>query len=90
MTCSGLSRSRASGEAHVYGNNWGRWVTLATVLVRLAGWYGTERRLAQSARLIMRAAELDMRGRKTGFMLHLRMRGDAAGPAPERGQDVVP
>ena len=62
-------------EAHVYGNNWGRWVTLATVLVRLAGWYGTERRLAQSARLIMRAAELDMRGRKPGFMLHLRMRG---------------
>ncbi|MFR4119091.1 MAG: saccharopine dehydrogenase [Bilophila wadsworthia] len=62
-------------EAHVYGNNWGCWVTLATVLVRLAGWYGTERRLAQSARLIMRAAELDMRGRKPGFMLHLRMRG---------------
>ena len=66
-------------EAHVYGNNWGRWVTLATVLVRLAGWYGTERRLAQSARLIMRAAELDMRGRKPGFMLHLRMRGTLRG-----------
>ncbi len=67
----------ASGirEAHAYGNNWGRWVSLATVLVRLTGWYGSERRLAQSARLIMKAAEWDMRGRKPGFMLHLRMRG---------------
>lgn len=62
-------------DAHVYGNNWGHWVSLATVLVRLLRWYGSEKRLDRAARLIMRAAALDMHGKQPGFMLHVRMGG---------------
>ena len=40
-------------DAQVFGNNWGLWVSLATVLIRLAGWFHTERQLTRSARLIM-------------------------------------
>ncbi len=61
--------------AHAYGNNWGCWVGLATVLVRLLRWYGSERQLDRAARLIMRASAWDMRGKRPGFMLHVRARG---------------
>lgn len=66
-------------DAQVFGNNWGFWVSLATVLIRLAGWFHTEQQLTRSARLIMQAAKWDMRGKKPGFMLHLRMRGNWQG-----------
>ncbi|MDR3088834.1 MAG: saccharopine dehydrogenase NADP-binding domain-containing protein [Desulfobulbaceae bacterium] len=75
----------ASGiqSAHAYGNNWGCWTTLATVLARALRLYGSEKRLDWAARLIMKAAAIDMGGKKPGFMLHLHMRGRCGGAARE-------
>jgi saccharopine dehydrogenase-like NADP-dependent oxidoreductase len=68
-------RMRRIPTAHVYGNNWGKWVSLSTIFIRLAGLHKTERQLRSAARLIMLASRLDMRGKDSGFMLHLRMQG---------------
>lgn len=70
---------RGIAGARVYGNNWGRWVGLATIAIRLLGGYGNEKRLWRSAGLIVRAAERDLRGKRPGFLLHLRMRGTRDG-----------
>ncbi|MDR2574601.1 MAG: saccharopine dehydrogenase NADP-binding domain-containing protein [Desulfovibrio sp.] len=66
-------------DADVFCNNWGIWVSLATVAVRLAGLYKTEKQLERAARLIAAASKLDMRRKEPGFMLHLRMRGSREG-----------
>lgn len=71
--------ARGIPDAHTYGNNWGYWVSLATVLVRLLRWYGSEKRLDRAARLIMRASAWDMRGKRPGFMMHMRARGVCKG-----------
>ena len=59
----------------VYGNNWGGWVSLATILVSLFKWHRSEAQLHQSADLIVKAARKDMKGKEPGFMLHLIMKG---------------
>lgn len=71
----------ANGIPHaaVYGNNWGVWVTLATVGIRIARLYKTDRQLRLAAKLIVAAAKLDMRGKQSGFMLHLHMEGRTGG-----------
>ncbi|MFO7594776.1 MAG: saccharopine dehydrogenase NADP-binding domain-containing protein [Desulfocurvibacter africanus] len=70
---------RGIRQARVHGNNWGLGVSLATILVRLAGWYKTERQLWQSAGLIARGARWDLRGKAPGFMLHLVAQGSQNG-----------
>jgi hypothetical protein len=78
--------ARGIPSADVYGNNWGVWVSLATLVIRLAGLHTTEDRLKLAAKLIMAASRLDMRGKKPGFMLHLGMSGrrDGAGRSVRR------
>lgn len=66
-------------EAHVYVSNWGGWVTLATIIIRLVGLYRSHAMLKVAARLIMKASKLDMRGKESGFMLHLKMGGKVHG-----------
>jgi hypothetical protein len=68
-------QARDIPTADVYSNNWGVWVSLATIAIRLAGLYTTEDRLRLAAKLVMTASRLDMRGKEPGFMLHLRMSG---------------
>lgn len=68
-------QARNIPSADVYCNNWGLWVSLATIAIRLAGLYTTEDRLRLAAKLVMAASRLDMRGKEPGFMLHLRMSG---------------
>lgn len=63
-------------DVSVYGNNWGVWVSLATIAVKIAGWFKSARQLHQSADLIVRAAKKDLKGKSPGFMLHLSMRGE--------------
>jgi hypothetical protein len=66
-------------NARVYGNNWGVWVSLATIAVRLLHWHGTKRQLHQSADLIVKAAKRDLKDKSPGFMLHLTMQGTKNG-----------
>lgn len=58
-------------NAHTYGNNWGTGVCMATVLIRILGLYKTPKGLDKAAKLIMKGAKWDMRGKKPGFMLHV-------------------
>lgn len=71
--------SRNIENVKVYGNNWGTWVSLATIIIRLLGWHSSERQLHQSAKLIVKAAQKDLKGKKPGFMLHLTMNGNKNG-----------
>lgn len=59
----------------VYGNNWGVWVSLATIAVKIFKWHRSEKQLHQAADLIVKAARKDMKGKRSGFMLHLTMEG---------------
>ena len=71
--------SRNIENARVYGNNWGAWVSLATIAVRLLHWHGTKSQLHQSADLIVKAAQRDLKDKTPGFMLHLTMKGTKNG-----------
>ncbi|SHJ55884.1 MMPL family transporter [Halodesulfovibrio aestuarii] len=62
-----------------YGNNWGFWVSMATIVISLFKWHRSERQLHQAAELIVKAARKDMKNKNPGFMLHLLMRGTQNG-----------
>jgi len=62
-------------NVRVYGNNWGLWVSLATIAVKLFGWHKSPKQLHQAASLISKAAQRDLKDKRPGFMLHLNMEG---------------
>lgn len=63
----------------VYGNNWGGWVSFATILISLFKWHRSTKQLHQAADLIVHAARKDLKGKQPGFMLHLVMKGKQNG-----------
>lgn len=66
-------------SVRVYGNNWGPWVCLTTMLISLLRMYRSEEQLRRSAHLIVKASKRDMKNKEPGFMLHLILKGEKNG-----------